>query len=89
MVQEKTKVATYWRAADALRQKNVIVEEERVVQVMMILGMMMIMMRRIKAGKIWSAGGVTSGIDAALAFLAARFHHHHNLYQKTPSQTSS
>merc|ERR1712032_1678282 len=56
LVQENTKVATYWRAADALRQKNVIVEEERVVQ----------------AGKIWSAGGVTSGIDAALAYLAAR-----------------
>ena len=26
----------------------------------------------LQAGKIWSAGGVTSGIDAALAFLADR-----------------
>merc|ERR1711971_615094 len=56
LLKENAKVATYWRAADTLRQKNVIVEEERVVQ----------------AGKIWSAGGVTSGIDAALAYLAAR-----------------
>jgi len=56
LLKDSTKVATYWRAAEALRQKNVIVEEERVVQ----------------AGKIWSAGGVTSGIDAALAFLAHR-----------------
>merc|ERR1719300_1610726 len=56
LLNEKTKVATSWRAAHALRQQNVIVEEERVVQ----------------AGKIWSAGGVTSGIDAALAYLAAR-----------------
>ena len=49
MLKDSSKVATYWRAAEALRQKNVIVEEERVVQVMnmMIKIMMMRMIMRM------------------------------------------
>ena len=33
MLQDGTKVATYWRAVEALRKQNVDVVEERVVQV--------------------------------------------------------
>merc|ERR1712142_817937 len=44
---------TYWRAADELRGVGVTVEGARYVQ----------------DGKFWSGGGVTSGIDQALAFI--------------------
>ena len=44
MLKDSTKVATYWRAIEALRQKNVTVEEERVVQVMMMMFLPMLVM---------------------------------------------
>lgn len=46
---------THWRAADWLRDTGVKVEGERIVQ----------------DGKFWSGGGVTSGIDLALAFISS------------------
>lgn len=48
-------VATYWRAAQALRELGARVVGRRVVQ----------------DGKVWSGGGVTSGLDVSLAYLAA------------------
>lgn len=48
-------VTTYWRAFPELKAlKDLKVVEERIV----------------KSGKIWTSGGVTSGIDLALAFIA-------------------
>ena len=50
-----TRVTTYWRALSELRSlKDVDVEEKRVV----------------KSGKIWTSGGVSSGIDLALELIA-------------------
>lgn len=47
---------TYWRALPALQQhKEITVVEERIV----------------KSGSIWTAGGVSSGIDLALALIEA------------------
>ncbi|HEY5741376.1 MAG TPA: DJ-1/PfpI family protein, partial [Terrimicrobiaceae bacterium] len=49
------RVTTYWRALSELKSfKDVVVEEQRVV----------------KSGKIWTSGGVSSGIDLALEFIA-------------------
>lgn len=46
--------ATYWRAIPELKRlEKVKVKEERIV----------------KSGKIWTSGGITSGIDLALAFI--------------------
>jgi transcriptional regulator GlxA family with amidase domain len=48
-------VTTYWRALSELRSfKDIDVEEERVV----------------KSGKIWTSGGVSSGIDLAFELIA-------------------
>ncbi len=48
-------VTTYWRALSELRSlQDVDVEEERVV----------------KSGKIWTSGGVSSGIDLAFELIA-------------------
>ncbi|WP_203368789.1 DJ-1/PfpI family protein [Cysteiniphilum marinum] len=52
---DNKKVTTYWRAMPELRElDNINVVEERVV----------------KSGKIWTAGGISSGIDLALALIA-------------------
>lgn len=51
---ENLSATTYWRALPELKKfKNVNVVEERIV----------------KNGKIWTSGGITSGIDLALAFI--------------------
>ncbi|WP_045104905.1 DJ-1/PfpI family protein [Legionella hackeliae] len=53
LLQDK-QATTYWRALDELRlNDDVDVVEERIV----------------KSGNIWTAGGVSSGIDLALAFI--------------------
>merc|ERR1711892_536788 len=48
-------ITTYWRAADVLRSQGGRVRGQRIVQ----------------DGKFWSGGGVTSGIDLALAFVSS------------------
>ena len=54
LLRNKT-VTTYWRALSELRSfKDIEVEEERVV----------------KSGKIWTTGGVSSGIDLAFELIA-------------------
>jgi len=50
------RVTTHWKAIPSLRKTGANVVEERVVQ----------------DGKLWSGGGVTSGIDLALSYLASR-----------------
>jgi len=50
------RVTTHWAAIPSLRKTGANVVEERVVQ----------------DGKLWSAGGVTSGIDLAISYLASR-----------------
>lgn len=50
---EEKKATTYWRAIPELKEMGVEVSEKRIV----------------RQGKIWTSGGVTSGIDIALAFI--------------------
>ncbi len=45
--------ATYWRAIPELKASGIKVKEKRIV----------------KSGKVWTSGGITSGIDLALAFI--------------------
>jgi len=54
-VVDTTNIATYWRAAATLASKGGRVTGQRIVQ----------------DGKFWSGGGVTSGIDLALAFVSS------------------
>lgn len=55
---EGLRATTHWRVAEELRETGVEVAEERFV--------------RNDGDKIWTAAGVSAGIDMALAFIAAR-----------------
>ena len=65
-------VATYWRAAPALRELGATVVGRRVVQVSCCWWWRWCPLPPLcQDGKVWSGGGVTSGLDVSLAYLAA------------------